>query len=134
MYPDAAPTMQQLFKVLCDIDNLANSTPISVGERREWPAITNSAEDNRENYCKVLRVKTPFSVLYGTYTVMLHDLIKVLKGSTQQVDYFKEVCSRKRQCNEEAVQIMKKAVLPASTVTVATENFFTPPPDNQHGH
>jgi hypothetical protein len=35
-YPNAAPTMQQLFKVLSDLENLANSTPTSVGESKEW--------------------------------------------------------------------------------------------------
>jgi hypothetical protein len=49
-YPDAAPTMQQLFNVLCDIENLANSTPISIGESKEWAAIIASAENNPEDY------------------------------------------------------------------------------------
>jgi hypothetical protein len=48
-YPDATASIQQLFKVLCDIENLANSTPISVGESKEWAAIISSAEDNRED-------------------------------------------------------------------------------------
>jgi hypothetical protein len=73
-YSDAAPTMQQLVKVLCDTENLANSTPISVGEGEEWAAIISSAEDNREDYCKVLSRKTLLSALYGTYTVTLHNL------------------------------------------------------------
>jgi hypothetical protein len=46
-YPDATPSVQQLVKVLRDIENLANSTPISVGESKEWAAIISSAEDNR---------------------------------------------------------------------------------------
>jgi hypothetical protein len=120
-YPDATPSIQQLLKVLCDTENLANSTPILVGESKEWAAIFSSAEDNREDYCKVLKGKTLFSALYGTYTVKLHDLKKTLKDSTQQ-----EVHRRKRHCNEEPAQTMKKVALPASTVKVATKNFFAP--------
>jgi hypothetical protein len=67
-YPDATPSIQQLLKVLCDGENLANSTPISVGESKEWAAIISSAEDNREDNCKVLKGKTLFSTLYGTYS------------------------------------------------------------------
>jgi hypothetical protein len=85
-----------------------------------------SAEDSRENYCKFLRRKTLFSALYGTYIVTLNDPKKVLKESSQQVDGFKEVRSRKRHCNEVAARTAKKAALPASTVKVATKNFFAP--------
>jgi hypothetical protein len=49
-HPDAAPSMQQLFKVLCDIEDLGSYTSVSVGESEEWAVIINSAEDNRENY------------------------------------------------------------------------------------
>jgi hypothetical protein len=125
-YPDATPTIQQLLKVLCDIENLANSTPISVGERKEWDAIISSAEDNREDYCKVLKGETPFSALYGIYTMPLHDLKKVLKDSTRQEDCFNEVHRRKRHCNEEPIQSTTKVDLPTSTVKVATKNFFGP--------
>jgi hypothetical protein len=45
-YPDVAPTMKQLFKVLCDIENLANATTISVEESKEWTALNSSTEDN----------------------------------------------------------------------------------------
>jgi hypothetical protein len=54
-YPDAPPTMQQLFKVMCDTESQANSTPISAGENKERTAIISSAEDKCEDYCKVLR-------------------------------------------------------------------------------
>jgi hypothetical protein len=50
---------------------------------------------------------------------MLHDL-------KQQVDGFKEVHRWKRHCNEEPAQTTKKVALPASTVKVATKNFFAP--------
>jgi hypothetical protein len=125
-YSDVAPTMKQLLKLLCDIEPLANSTPIAAGESKKWAAVISSTEDNRENYCKVLKGKTLFCALCGTYTVTLHDLRKVLKDIAQQVDGFKEVCNRKRHCNEEAAQITKKAVQPAPTVKVATKNLFAP--------
>jgi hypothetical protein len=124
MYPNATPSIQQLLMVLCDIENLANSTPISVGESMEWAAIISSAEDNREDYCKVLKGKTLFSALYGTYTVTLHDLKKLQTDSTQQVDSFSR---RKIYCNEEPNQTMKKVALPASTLKVAQQRTSSPP-------
>jgi hypothetical protein len=75
-YPEAAPSLQQLFKVLCDIEDVASYTPPSVGESKEWAAIVSSAEDNRENYCKALRGKILFTALYGTITVTLNVLKK----------------------------------------------------------
>jgi hypothetical protein len=115
-----------LLKVLCDIENLANSTPLSVGESKEWAAIISSAEDNREDYRKVLKGKTLFSALYGMYTVTLLDLKEIQKDITQQEDGFKEVHRRKRHCHEEPTPTTKKVALPASTVKVATKNFFAP--------
>jgi hypothetical protein len=43
--------MQQIFKVLCAIEDLASYTPVSVCANEEWAAIVNSAEDNRKSYC-----------------------------------------------------------------------------------
>jgi hypothetical protein len=100
-HPDAAASMNQLYKVLCEIEDLASFTPAPVGESGEWAAIVSSAEDNRENHCKALRGKPLFSALYGTYTVTLNELKNVLKassqaGQTKKADDFKEVRSRKR--------------------------------------
>jgi hypothetical protein len=94
--PDAAPCMQQLFKVLCYIEDLASSTLASVGVSVKWAAIVRLDEDNREIYSKALRGKALFSALYGTYTVILNELKTVLKASSQagqsnQGDGFKEV-------------------------------------------
>jgi hypothetical protein len=125
-YRDAAPSTKQLLKVLCDIEKLANSTPISVGESKEWADIISLAEDNQEDYCKVLKGKTLFSALYGMYTVTLLDLKKIEKDMTQQEDGFKEVHRRKRHCHEEPTETLKKVSLPASTVKVATKNFIAP--------
>jgi hypothetical protein len=125
-YPDAAPSIKQILKVLCDIEKLANCTPISVGESKEWADVISLAEDNREDYFEVLKGKTLFSALYGLYTVTLHDLKKIKKDSTQQEDGFKKVHRRKRHCHEESTQAMKKVALPESNVKVATRNFFAP--------
>jgi hypothetical protein len=57
--------MKHLFKVLCDTEDFPRYTPVSVGESEEWAPIASSAEENRENYCKILWRKTLFSALYG---------------------------------------------------------------------
>jgi hypothetical protein len=101
-YPDSAASIKQLFKVLCDIENLASHTPLS-GQSEEWAAITSSADENRENYCEIFQGKTLFRALYGTYTVTLNGFKSVLKAS-EQGDGFKEVCCRKRRSSEEAAR------------------------------
>jgi hypothetical protein len=73
-HPDAVPCMQQLFKVLCDLEDLARSTPAPVGQSEEWAAVIRAAEDNRESYSVALQGKTLYSALYGTYTVTLSEL------------------------------------------------------------
>jgi hypothetical protein len=94
--PDAAASIKQFFKVLCDLEDLASYTPLSVGQSEEWASLTSSAEENRKNFCKALRGKSLFSALYGTYTVTMNELKSVLKASRQQGDGFKEVRNRKR--------------------------------------
>jgi hypothetical protein len=51
MYPDAASPLKLIFKVTCDIEDLAGCTPASVGESVEWATIVSQAEENRANYC-----------------------------------------------------------------------------------
>jgi hypothetical protein len=114
--PDAGAPIHQLFRVLCDIEDVASFTPSSVGESEEWAAIVSSAEDNRESFCKALRGKPLFSALYGTYTVTLNELKNVLKASSQtgqrkQADDFKEVRSRKRHSTGEEARTPKKGPL-----------------------
>jgi hypothetical protein len=41
-HQDAAASMQQLYKVLCDIVDLASFTPAPVGESGEWAAIVSA--------------------------------------------------------------------------------------------
>jgi hypothetical protein len=139
-----------VYKVLCDIEDLAGYTPHSVGEGNEWTSVVDAAEENRANYCKVLSGKTLFSALYGTYTVTLNELKAVLKASTQSEqnvstpvqqstkdDGFQEVRRRKRQSSGESTKITKvskKPTVPATTPAAvqlaprdtATRNYFAP--------
>jgi hypothetical protein len=115
-HPDAAPCLQQLYKVLSDIEALAGCTPATVGESEEWAAI-------------VMWGKPLYSALYGTYTVTLNDFKSLLKTSSQagrssQGDGFKEVRSRKRLSTEEAAHSPKKSAVPTSAGQVTTKNFF----------
>jgi hypothetical protein len=81
-YPEAASIIQQLYKLLRDIENLARYILAKVGESSEWMTIVNSAEENRANFCKILDEKPLSSALYGMYIVALNELKSVLKMST----------------------------------------------------
>jgi hypothetical protein len=112
-HPDAVPCIQQLFKMLCDLEDLARITPVSVGKSEEWAAVIGAAEDNRESYSVALQGKTLYSALYGTYTVTFNELKSHLKPSTQsrqpsQGDGFQEVRSRKRHSNAKAPVLRRK--------------------------
>jgi hypothetical protein len=113
-HPDAVPCMQHLFKVLCDLEDLARITPASVGQSEEWAAVIGAAEDNRESYSVALQGKTLYSALYGTYTVTLNELKSLLKSSTQsrqpsQGDGFQDVRSRKRHSTAEAAPLSEES-------------------------
>jgi hypothetical protein len=140
--PDADIQLKQLFKVLCDIEDVAGYTPTSVGDSAQWSSIVNTAEENRLNFCKALDGKTLYSALYGTYTVTLQELKALLKASAStnqtlkhtstQEEGFTEVRRRKRQSSDTAAQTPKKAA-PAATSApadapskVATRNYFAP--------
>jgi hypothetical protein len=83
-YPDAAPVMEKVHKVLCDIVRIASYTPANVGRGEEWKSIVESAEQDRRQLCDSLKVKLLFSALYGTYTVTLSNLKSVLQTSANQ--------------------------------------------------
>jgi hypothetical protein len=51
-YQEAASVVQQVYKVLSDIGNLARCTLAKVGESSESTCIVNSVEGNRANFCK----------------------------------------------------------------------------------
>jgi hypothetical protein len=69
-YPDAASVVQQVYKVLSVIEILGKCTPAKVGESSEWTSIVSNAEENRANFCKILKGKPLFSALYGIYTLI----------------------------------------------------------------
>jgi hypothetical protein len=65
-YPEASSSVQQLFKFLYGVEDLASYAPALVRDSKEWATIISLAEDNRANYCKALQGKALFSALYGT--------------------------------------------------------------------
>jgi hypothetical protein len=82
--PDADALLKQLFKVLCDIEDVAGYTPASVGDSDQWSSIVNTAQENTQNFSKALGGKTLYSALYGTNTVALQELKALLKQAPQQ--------------------------------------------------
>jgi hypothetical protein len=82
-YPAAASIVQQVHKVLSDIENLAGCTQARVEESSQWTCIVNSAEENIGNFCKDLDRKLFFSALYYKHMVTLSELKSVLKVSAQ---------------------------------------------------
>jgi hypothetical protein len=50
-FPEAASIVQQVHKVISDIEILAKCTPARVGESSQWTTIVNNAE-NRAKFCK----------------------------------------------------------------------------------
>jgi hypothetical protein len=63
-HPEAPSLVQQVYKVLSDIEYPAGCTPAKVGETFEWTSIVNAGE-NRVNFYKALDGKPIFSALYG---------------------------------------------------------------------
>jgi nitroreductase len=69
--PDADAQLKQLFKEIRDIEEMARYTP-SAGQSEQWSSIISTAEENRQNFCKVLNGKNLFNALYGIYTQSLY--------------------------------------------------------------
>jgi hypothetical protein len=124
-----------------DIEEMARYTPASVGESSQLSSIVSTAEENRQNICKVRNGKKLFSALYGTYTVALHELKAVLRASNPagqsktpksaatQEDGLKEIRRRKRHSTNETAPTSKKAAcvdVDTPHKEVATRNFFAP--------
>jgi hypothetical protein len=132
-YPNADTQYRLLYKIICNIEDVAGCARTEVGESAKWTATVNTAEDNRAG--KVL-----FSALYGTYTVALNELKSLLKtnnsaGGTDtaakstQEDGFQEVPRRKRHNTTEAAPTSKKAAAEAKSTPnkeIAMRNFFAP--------
>jgi hypothetical protein len=141
-YPESEDVMQQVYDVLGDIVSLAGCTPSHVGESEAWKAIVDHAEQDKQNLCKVLQGKRLFSALYGTYTITLSDLKKVLQSSvkgtketsqTVPCDGFREQRRRKRSSNsEDGTQARNKKAAPQTVqptktqAAVATKNYYAP--------
>jgi hypothetical protein len=85
LYPDAADTIGQVYKVLGDIVALADCTPVSIGESEAWSHIVKGTKVDGTEFCKVLSGKQLFSALYGMYSVALNDLKKVLQTSAKRM-------------------------------------------------
>jgi hypothetical protein len=68
-FPGTDAQLKQLFIIIRDIKEMARYTPASEGESEQWSSIVNTAEENKQNFCKVLNGKNLFNALYGTYTV-----------------------------------------------------------------
>jgi hypothetical protein len=51
-FPDAEAQLKQLFKVICNIKEMARLTPASVGESEQWSCIVSMAEENRQTSVK----------------------------------------------------------------------------------
>jgi hypothetical protein len=143
--PDADAHLKQLFKVLCDIEDVAGYTPASVGDRDQWSSTVNRSEENRQHFCKAIGGKTLYSALYSTYTVALQELKALLRASTTtdpttrptpvstQEESFTEVRRRKRKSSGKSAQTSKKKAAPTAVSALAdtpakvtTRNFFTP--------
>jgi hypothetical protein len=142
-HPDAEELLRQLYKILCNIEDVAGYTPASVGESEQWSSIVITVEENRVNFCKALSGKKLYSALYGTYTVTLNELKGLLKtsttaksgatGSPRQDEGFQEVHRRKRHNTQEIAKTSKKAAVQSTPQPVitslnefATRNFFAP--------
>jgi hypothetical protein len=49
------------------------------GGSSEWTSIVSDEEENRANFCKILKWKSLFGALYDIYTLILNELQAVLK-------------------------------------------------------
>jgi hypothetical protein len=83
-YPDADKVLREVYKVLGDIVSLAGCTPSNIGTCSEWSRTVDSAKESRIGLCNCLKGKRIFSALYGTYSVTLSDLKRVLQGSASK--------------------------------------------------
>jgi hypothetical protein len=80
-YPDADDVLQQVYKVLGDLVSLAGCTPARVGESEKWVRSVDTAKNDKAGFAKILKGKSLYSAVYGTYTVTLKELKAILQGS-----------------------------------------------------
>jgi hypothetical protein len=146
-HADVEEQLRQLLKVLCDIEDVSEYAPPSVGETEEWADLVNTVEANRVSYCKALSGRTLYSALYGTYSVTLKELKGLVKAGIfaeeecnkdvqpTEGEGFQEVRRRKRHGTDESAKTAKKAAVQAKASAsiikppseeVTTRNFFAP--------
>jgi hypothetical protein len=84
-YPDAAPVMEQVHKVLCD-SQPGRMYTIKCRERRrvEKHSGVCRAEQDRRQICDTLKGKLLFNAFYDTYTATLNNFKGVLQKSAIQ--------------------------------------------------
>jgi hypothetical protein len=59
-FPDADAQLKQLFTVIRDIQEMVKYTTAWVGQSEQWSYIVSRAEENMQNFCKVLDGKDLF--------------------------------------------------------------------------
>jgi hypothetical protein len=52
-YPEAASVVQQVYKVLINIEILAGYTPAKMGERSEWISTVNKQRKTQSTFAKL---------------------------------------------------------------------------------
>jgi hypothetical protein len=147
-FPDADAQLKQLFKVLCDIEDVAEYSASSGGGGR---AVFIHCKHRIIEQAKLLQGpdwEDPVSALYGTYTVALQELKALLKAhapggqsKTAEEDGFKEVRRCKRHSSNESAPTLKKTVPTSDSAAVNTTfkdcahpKLLRPPQSIQHGH
>jgi hypothetical protein len=83
-YPDADDVLQQVYRVLGDLVSLAGCTPKSVGESDVWVRTVDAAKRDKLSLSKILKGKSFYSAVYGTYSVTLNELKAILQGSAKK--------------------------------------------------
>jgi hypothetical protein len=71
--------LQQVYRVLGDLVSLAGCTPKSVGDSDAWVRTVDAAKRDKLSLSKILKGKSFYSAVYGTYSVTLSELKTILQ-------------------------------------------------------
>jgi hypothetical protein len=120
---------RQLFKVLCNIEDVAGYTPAVVWESAEWTATVSAAEENRTKFCKALSGQDFVQcTVWNIYSHFEH-LKSILKASNSaskttekptQKEGFQKVRRHKRHSTTETATNSKKAMPTAASAAEST--------------